>query len=82
MFNKSKDIQDLLLKENKRLKRENQRLQESLYELQEYKDEYKMLTEDIKVVKENYIQKMKDFDALEREYRRALDEIIRNKVIN
>ena len=37
--NVDKETINILLQENKRLKRENQRLHESLDELQQYKDE-------------------------------------------
>ena len=77
LFNKKADKETLkiLLQENKRLKRENQRLNESLEELQRYKDDYKELNEEVKRDKASYIQKMKDFDGIEKEYRAELDRL-------
>ena len=77
LFNKKADEETLkvLLHENQRLKHENQRLNESLEELQRYKDEYKGLIEEVNRVKVSYIQKMKDFDEVEKEYRAELDRL-------
>lgn len=70
--NVGKETINILLQENKRLKRENQRLQESLDELGRYKNEYRSLIDEISQVKERYIGKMKDFDKLEKGYRKEL----------
>lgn len=66
------------MEENKRLKRDNQKLQDSLNELQKYKDSYKELIDSLTNVKETYLNKIKDFDALEKQYRKELDKVIKN----
>ena len=71
----NKETLGILLQENKRLKCESQRLNELLEELQRYKDEYKEFIEEVKRVKASYIQKMKDFDGIEKEYRAELDRL-------
>ncbi len=63
---KKKESFNILLSENKRLKRENQRLRESLQELQEYKNEYSSLIEHLNEVKSSYQKKLKEFDKLEK----------------
>lgn len=83
-FNKSKsknkDIETLLLTENKRLKIENQQLKETLDELDRYKQEYKQLIETVADLKNDYQTKMKQFDQLENEYRKELNRLLNNKM--
>ena len=77
--NVDKETINILLQENKRLKRENQRLHESLDELQQYKDEYRSLIEELKQAKGMYADKLKTFDKIEKEYRKELDRIAGEK---
>lgn len=74
--NINKETIEILLKENKKLKRENYRLQESLDELARYKEEYENLIKTLHSVKKEYIQKVKDFNEIEKEYKKELDKII------
>lgn len=74
--NMNKETIEILLKENKKLKRENYRLQESLDTLERYKKEYENLIETLHHVKKEYIQKVKDFNEIEKEYKKELDKII------
>lgn len=78
MFSKKeKDIEKLLLKENKRLKIRNQLLQSSLDELQRYKDEYKNLIKELTKLKTEYVNKLKAFNELENEYKKELDKLVK-----
>lgn len=74
--NIDKETIKILLQENRRLKRENQRLNESLQALDRYKNEYRSLIDELRQVKECYIEKMKYFDKLEKEYRKKLDRVM------
>lgn len=74
-ININKEIVNILLQENKRLKRDNQQLRESLNELQRYKDEYKGLIERLHDVKESYIEKMNEFEKIEKAYRKELEKL-------
>ena len=76
-----KETINILLQENKRLKRDNQRLKESLGELERYKKEYRKLIEELNEVKEVYIERMEEFNQIEKEYRKALDKIMDRKEI-
>ena len=85
MFNRDaeKETINILLRENKKLKRDNQRLRESLGELERYKAEYRKLIEELNEVKEVYIERMEEFNQLEQEYRKALDQIMdKEKIIS
>ena len=85
MFNRDaeKETINILLRENKKLKRDNQRLRESLGELERYKKEYRKLIEELNEVKEVYIERMEEFNQLEQEYRKALDQIMdKEKIIS
>lgn len=77
---KNKDIETLLLTENKRLKIENQQLKETLDELDRYKQEYKQLIETVADLKNDYQTKMKQFDHLADEYRKELNRLLNNKM--
>lgn len=68
----------ILINENKRLKRENQRLYDSLNELDRYKNEYKVLIDKLKDMKNTYMKKIKEFDKLEKKYRKELECMIKN----
>lgn len=72
---KNKDIEKLLLKENKRLKIENQQLYSSLDELQRYKDEYKELIEQVNKLRTEYADKIQLFNEIEAEYKKELDKL-------
>ena len=76
-----KETINILLQENKRLKRDNQRLKESLGELERYKKEYRKLIEELNEVKEVYIERMEEFNQIEKEYQKALDQIVDRKEI-
>lgn len=74
--NINKQTIEILLKENKKLKKENCRLHESLDTLERYKKEYENLIESLHRVKKEYIQKVKDFNEIENIYKKELDKII------
>lgn len=75
--NVEKETIKILLSENKRLKRENQKLNVSLKELQNYKNEYKELTDNLNHLKETYQTRLKDFDQLEKHYKKELDQLLK-----
>ena len=83
MFNRDaeKETINILLRENKKLKRDNQRLRESLGELERYKAEYRKLIEELNEVKEVYIERMEEFNQVEKECRKALNQIMDRKEI-
>lgn len=76
-----KETVNVLLRENKKLKRDNQRLRESLDELERYKAEYCKLIDELNEVKEVYIERMEEFNQIEKEYRKALNQIMDRKEI-
>ena len=76
MFSKNKDIQDLLLKENKRLKIENDSLRSVINNLQKHKEEYEVLIQELHNLKNEYKNKMKLFNEIEIEYKKELDKLI------
>ena len=78
MFNRGveKETINILLRENKKLKRDNQRLRESLGELERYKKEYKDLNEKLTKLKKSYSIKLKDFEKMELEYNKELRKIL------
>ena len=76
--NVEKEAVNVLLQENRRLKRENQRLRESLDELDGYKNEYRGLIKEMSGIKETYAERMEGFSQLEDECRKALDTIVGN----
>ena len=79
--NAEKETVNILLQENKKLKRDNQRLRESLGELERYKKEYRKLIEELSEVKEVYIERVEEFNQIEKEYREELDQIMDKKEI-
>ena len=83
MFNRDaeKETVNVLLRENKKLKRDNQRLRESLDELERYKAEYCKLIEELNEVKEVYVERIEEFNQIEKECRKALNQIIDKKEI-
>ena len=83
MFNRDaeKETINILLRENKKLKRDNQRLRESLGELERYKAEDRKLIEELNEVKEVYIERMEEFNQVEKECRKALNQIMDRKEI-
>ena len=72
---RNKDIEALLLKENKRLKRENEVLRKNLDELMEYKEQYKELIHEMHTLREQYVNKMKLFDEIASEYNSELGKL-------
>ena len=76
-----KETVNVLLRENKKLKRDNQRLRESLDELERYKAEYCKLIEELNEVKEVYVERIEEFNQIEKECRKALNQIIDKKEI-
>lgn len=78
MFNRGveKETINILLRENKKLKRDNQSLRESLGELERYKKEYKDLNEKLTKLKKSYSIKLKDFEKMELEYNKELRKIL------
>ena len=71
----NKDIEVLLLKENKRLKRENEVLRKNLDDLMEYKEQYKELIQEMYTLREQYVNKMKLFDEIASEYNSELGKL-------
>lgn len=84
MFNRDaeKETVNILLRENKKLKRDNQRLRESLGELERYKKEYRDLIDGLKKTKECYLSKLEDFNEMEAEYKKELEKAIKNRTNN
>lgn len=74
LFNRPREIENLLLKENKRLKRENQQLHSHLNELDRYKNDYKTLIDELHILRNKYQDKMKLFDELAAEYKKELNK--------
>ena len=72
---RNKDIEALLLKENKRLKRENEVLRKNLDDLMEYKEQYKELIQEMHTLREQYVNKMKLFDEIASEYNSELGKL-------
>ena len=72
---RNKDIEALLLKENKRLKRENEVLRNNLDNLKEYKEQYKRLIQEMHTLREQYVNKMKLFDEIASEYNSELGKL-------
>ena len=72
---RNKDIEALLLKENKRLKRENEVLRKNLDDLMEYKEQYKELIQEMHALREQYVNKMKLFDEIASEYNSELGKL-------
>ena len=72
---RNKDIEALLLKENKRLKRENEVSRKNLDELMEYKEQYKELIQEMHTLREQYVNKMKLFDEIASEYNSELGKL-------
>ena len=72
---RNKDIEVLLLKENKRLKRENEVLRKNLDDLMEYKEQYKELIQEMHTLREQYVNKMKLFDEIASEYNSELGKL-------
>ncbi len=80
-FNKNinKETMNILLQENKRLRRECRRLNESLEELQGYKEEYKKLISELNQIKEAYLEKINGFEELEGRYKKEFNRIINQR---
>ncbi len=80
-FNKSKqlskDVEALLLKENKRLKRENENLRELLEIADRYRNEYEKLCKETKNMHKKYKETMESFQRIEKEYTGYLEELKR-----
>ena len=73
--NVEKEAVNVLLQENRRLKRENQRLRESLDELDGYKNEYRGLIDEVKHIKKKYAEKIRTIDKLECAFEKQLRRI-------
>lgn len=73
--NVEKEAVNVLLQENRRLKRENQRLRESLDELDGYKNEYRGLIDEVKHIKKKYAEKIRTIDKLECAFKKQLRRI-------
>lgn len=72
--NTTNDTLKFISQENRRLKQENQRLRESLEDLQKYKGEYSRLIAVIRQMKEQYLNKMDEFEELQWAYKHELDK--------
>ena len=77
MFNKKSDVENLLIKENKRLKMENQELREMVESIDKYKEEYSELINKLHELKDEYIKKIEGFNSLESEYRNELEKLLK-----
>lgn len=75
--NPQKETINILLSENRRLKRENHLLRESLQETQKYKEEYKELIDRLNGVKSSYGKKLEEFDSLKEQYKKELEKLFR-----
>lgn len=73
LFNRPREIENLLLKENKRLKRENQQLHSHLDALERYKNDYKTLIDELHILKNKYQDKITLFDKLAVQYKNELN---------
>ncbi len=80
--NAEKETINILLQENKRLKRDNQRIRESLEELDRYQAEYRSLIDEMNCVKNVYISKAEGFDNLEKEYRKELNRVMGKEMLS
>jgi len=80
---KSKEINeeaiDIVLKENKRLKRENQNLRNELEEVSKLKNGYKELIDQVHKMKIEYANKLDEFDKLKTQYEKELEKITNRK---
>lgn len=63
-FNKKDDVLDLLIKENRKLKRENNSLANKLDAIMQYKNEYEDLITQTKEQKDRYIKLNKKLNEL------------------
>lgn len=80
---KSKEVNEeavnIVIKENKRLKRENQNLRNELEEVSKLKNAYKELIDQVHKMKLEYINKLNEFDELKAKYAKELEDIIDRK---
>lgn len=74
---RNNDIIEVLMKENKRLKRENASLKELQADLEKYRDDYKALTEHMAALIKKYMQEINEMHYIEKEYKQTLEEIIK-----
>jgi len=72
---KNDDVVEVLIKENKRLKRENASLKELQSDMEKYRDDYKALMEHVDALREKYIQGIHELHQIEKEYKQKLSEI-------
>lgn len=75
----TQETNEILLKENKRLRRENQKLTETLLNLEDYKNEYVTLIEEMNQLRAEYSQKLTEVTQLELEYRKALGNLVKTE---
>ena len=78
-INRDKEIENLLVRENKKLRIENEALNSVIEENKELIDEYKDLIKELKDLKKQYHNKLKDITKLENEYKKQLDIFIDSK---
>ena len=69
------EMMDLLLKENKRLKRENEKFKELQADTEKYRDEYKALLEHVDALREKYMQGIEGLNRIQEEYKEELNKI-------
>ena len=62
-------------KEIKRLEKENKALKQQLQTSEAYRNEYAKLCEDMKHLKQNYADKLKDMTLLQAEYEKLLHKM-------
>lgn len=62
-------------KEIKRLEKENKALRQQLQTSEAYRNEYAKLCEDMKQLKRNYADKLKDINTLQSEYEKLLHKM-------
>ena len=78
-INRDKEIENLLVRENKKLRIENESLNDVIEENKELMDEYNDLIKELKDLKKQYHKILNDITKLENEYKKQLDIFIENK---
>lgn len=81
MFKKKErndDVIEVLIKENKRLKRENANLKELQSDMEKYRDDYKALMEHVDALREKYMRDIDVLHQIEKEYKQKLKELTKD----
>lgn len=75
---KNDDVVEVLIKENKRLKRENARFKELQSDMEKYRDDYKALMEHVDALRAKYMQEIDELHQTEKEYKLKLKELTKD----